>query len=128
MAPAYLHVFPFSPRPGTPAASFKPRTPEKIARQRVEELRKLSGELKTRFYERFLGRALTAVLEQISGKRAPVLNARTDNYILVSVNGMPLFPTARSFPVRLETMTDGEVFGKIIPWSDLSSFESAPEL
>ncbi len=25
---AYLHVFPFSPRPGTPAASFEPRVPE----------------------------------------------------------------------------------------------------
>jgi len=128
MSPAYLHVFPFSPRPGTPAASFKPRIPEKIARQRVEELRKLSDELKRRFYEGFVGRALTAVLEQVSGNRAPMLKARTDNYILVRVNGMPLFPTARSFPVRLETMTDGEVFGKIIPWSDLSSSESAPEL
>ncbi len=40
---AYLHVFPFSPRTGTPAAGFFPRVSDLTARTRVEELRKLSG-------------------------------------------------------------------------------------
>jgi threonylcarbamoyladenosine tRNA methylthiotransferase MtaB len=117
--PAYLHVFPFSPRPGTPAVSFKPRVPEKTARQRVEELRELSAKLRRRFYERFLGATLKAVLEEAPSKRGAVLKARTDNYIPVSVNATPSLSHERSFPVRLESIADGQVFGTIIPTSAL---------
>lgn len=127
-SPAYLHVFPFSPRPGTPAASFKPRVPEKTARQRVEELRDLSSKLRRRFYERFLGRTLTAVLEENSAKRAVFLKARTDNYIPISVNGMASLAQERFFRVRLESVVDGQVFGTAVPMSSPWSAESTPEL
>jgi len=127
-APAYLHVFPYSPRPGTLAASFKPRVPEKTARQRVEELRELSSKLRISFYERFLGRTLTAVLEENSGKYEAVLKARTDNYIPVNINGTRSLAEERSFPVRLENIVDGQVFGTITPLSVPGSSESTPEL
>jgi len=115
MAPAYLHVFPYSPRPGTLAASFKPRVPEKTARQRVEELRELSSKLRISFYERFLGRTLAAVLEGNSESRGAVLKARTDNYIPVNINGTRSLAQERHFPVRLENIVDGQVFGTITP-------------
>ncbi len=61
LKPAYLHVFPFSPRPGTPAASFRPRVPREEAQARVEQLRALSIALRKSFYERFVGEVLVAV-------------------------------------------------------------------
>jgi len=127
-APAYLHVFPYSPRPRTLAASFKPRVPEKTTRQRVEELRELSSKLRMSFYERFLGRTLAAVLEENPGRRGTVLKARTDNYIPVNINGTRSPAQDRLFPVRLDHIVDGQVFGTITPLNDLGSSESTPEL
>lgn len=127
IAPAYLHVFPFSPRPGTRAASFKPRVPEKVAQERVEELRGISSELRKRFYERFLGCTLTAVKEEAPEVTSTVFQARTDNYIPVIVRALPSLAGKRSFPVCLEDMVDGEVFGTVALRSALSSSESTPE-
>ncbi|MQY77276.1 MAG: tRNA (N(6)-L-threonylcarbamoyladenosine(37)-C(2))-methylthiotransferase MtaB, partial [Spirochaeta sp.] len=58
-----LHVFPFSPRPGTAAEKMKEHTPERIRDQRVKELISLSKELLGRYKQRFLGRRVEAILE-----------------------------------------------------------------
>lgn len=50
----YLHVFPFSPRDGTPAATLSDPVPERIAGERARELREL-GQAKGERYRR--GRA-----------------------------------------------------------------------
>jgi threonylcarbamoyladenosine tRNA methylthiotransferase MtaB len=39
----YLHVFPFSPRPGTPAAKM-PQVPRNVARARAKRLREVGAE------------------------------------------------------------------------------------
>jgi len=65
-----LHVFPFSPRPGTAAEKMKEHTPERIRDQRVKELIRLSKELLERYKQRFVGRRVEAILERSS--TAPV--------------------------------------------------------
>lgn len=62
MAPAYLHVFPFSPRPGTPAARFGDVVPLAIRKARAAELRALSDRLWLRFREAHEGRETSAVV------------------------------------------------------------------
>jgi threonylcarbamoyladenosine tRNA methylthiotransferase MtaB len=108
---AYLHVFPFSPRPGTPAASFKSRVPEKIARQRVEELRALSRAMRRRFYERFIGTTFFAVLESEPDPKTGLVVARTDNYIPVQVEPAPDNLRKHAFPVTLQRILDEKVLG-----------------
>jgi len=108
---AYLHVFPFSPRPGTPAASFRPRVPQNVARERVGRLRALSAILRTRYYERFLEKTLTAVPESEPDEKNGSVLARTDNYIPVRVQGPAKMLLERSFAVRLERIVNGEVQG-----------------
>jgi threonylcarbamoyladenosine tRNA methylthiotransferase MtaB len=61
-----LHVFPFSPRPGTAAEKMKEHTPERIRDQRVKELIRLSKELLERYKQRFVGRRVEAILERSS--------------------------------------------------------------
>lgn len=56
-----VHVFPFSPRPGTPAASFVPRVPSAIVRQRVVSLRAGGAGLARRFNESQVGRTRHAL-------------------------------------------------------------------
>jgi len=54
----YLHVFSFTPRPGTPAAAM-PGTPKgDVIRERNAELRALGADLSRRFRSSFLGREL----------------------------------------------------------------------
>jgi len=57
----YLHVFPYSPRAGTPAAAM-PQVPEGVKRKRAMTLRKLSAEKNFRFRASFLGKELEAVV------------------------------------------------------------------
>lgn len=128
MAPAYLHVFPFSPRPGTLAATFNGRVPDKTARKRVEELRDLSSELRTRFYARFLGRTFPAVLEERSAKPGKLMIARTDNYIPVKLDATGSLVQGRPFNVTLERIAGDEVFGSTTLSFVLASSGSIPEL
>ena len=86
-AAAYLHVFPFSPRPGTPAAQFVPRVPVAVATRRVEELRALSARLRRTFHERFIGATLTAVAESEQAVLPPLLGADVHQAVPVRIDG-----------------------------------------
>jgi threonylcarbamoyladenosine tRNA methylthiotransferase MtaB len=110
---AYLHVFPFSPRTGTPAAGFFPRVAERTARARVEELRSLSAAMRERYYRRFLGRTLVAVSETAPDSQTRMVKARTDNYIPVNVCLPPELMDRTSFSVTLTGIERGEVSAEV---------------
>ncbi len=76
----YLHVFPFSPRQGTPAAEMKPLLTEKIT-SRSEELRRVSTASRREFRMRNLDTTQTMLVEsrRINGRMIGL----TDNYIPV---------------------------------------------
>lgn len=78
----YLHVFPFSPREGTPAFSM-PQISERVKRDRVKILREFSMERRKEFYARFVGRELPGIVIRKMGEKAEVL---THNYIKVIVD------------------------------------------
>ena len=61
---ARLHVFQFSPRPGTAAYTARPRVPERTSGERSEKLRKLSGELLRDYAGRWTGRRTEMILEE----------------------------------------------------------------
>src|SRR5204863_7801863 len=52
----YLHVFTFSARPGTPAASMPNQVPVQVARERNRGLRELASNKKLAFMQAFIGR------------------------------------------------------------------------
>jgi threonylcarbamoyladenosine tRNA methylthiotransferase MtaB len=59
---AYLHVFPFSPRPGTPAAHM-PLLPRGVVKARAERLRAAGAAGLSRHLDRQIGRTLSALVE-----------------------------------------------------------------
>jgi threonylcarbamoyladenosine tRNA methylthiotransferase MtaB len=76
---SYLHVFPFSARPGTPAS----RLPEEVGnsekKERVARLRVLDGELRTRFRRAHLGRCVPVLFEKrLAGN---LLAGHASNYL-----------------------------------------------
>lgn len=83
----YLHVFPFSPRPGTPAAGFPERVAAGDIKRRCGVMRALGQAKKTAFFSRFSGRRLTPLIE---GRRDPatgLLRGVSANYIPVLLAG-----------------------------------------
>ncbi len=70
-----LHVFRFSARAGTKAASLEPLDPRVVSR-RAARLGALDQALKSRFYQRFQGTLREAILE-------PTGEGWTDNYIRI---------------------------------------------
>ena len=78
---SYLHVFPYSPRPGTPASTAK-AVDGRAAKSRAARLRALSSAKNLMFRERFLGMVIEAVVIRTSVAGARVL---TPNYIDVRV-------------------------------------------
>ncbi len=77
---AYLHVFSYSPRPGTPAATLPQQLAPAIVRERSARLRALAAALSIRFRRRFVGRTFEAIV--LHGSRPDGrIRALTDNYI-----------------------------------------------
>jgi threonylcarbamoyladenosine tRNA methylthiotransferase MtaB len=66
---AFLHVFPFSPRPGTPAARM-PRVSPAVAKERAAQLRTTGAAALTRHLKRQIGRRVSALVERPGLARA----------------------------------------------------------
>ena len=81
LAPAYLHVFPFSERPGTPAVDFPDKVPHAVITDRAAKLDALCRELHESFCTRYTGR-VARVLFESSAKRGKMFGF-TENYIRV---------------------------------------------
>ena len=84
---AYLHVFPFSARPGTPAAQYKDQLPPDTIKDRCRRMRMLDMEKKARFYRRHIGRTVDILVENKRDRTTGRLKGVTSNYINVLVDG-----------------------------------------
>lgn len=80
---AYLHVFTYSKRPGTPAATMADQVPAEEKKRRNRILRELSEEKRQAFRETFLGQTRKAIaIREVSPGDWEFL---TDNYIPLRV-------------------------------------------
>ena len=61
---AAMHVFPYSPRPGTPLYDSKLKIEERVRDQRAAELRKLSDRQSRQYLERQLGKNVEIIAEK----------------------------------------------------------------
>jgi len=93
----YLHVFPFSPRPGTKAALLEPLPPE-IVRARAQELKELGSDLKLAYRERFRGTILPAILIEENPNYSMVI---TRNFLSVRIPPVRGYKK-RKLAVRIE--------------------------
>ena len=79
--PAFIHVFPYSRRPGTPAASMPGQVPEAVKKERVAALEELCGRLHSEFVEANRGIRERVLWE--STDRNGVMEGYTGNYIRI---------------------------------------------
>lgn len=82
----YLHVFRFSARPGTPAASLPDPVGAEVAAVRADRLRALAAAKQAAFLSSLVGRPREAIVERGRDDAAPGRRtATTDNYATVLV-------------------------------------------
>ncbi len=83
---SYLHVFPFSPRKGTPAWHFASKVPASVARQRASKMRALGEYKRQAFIRANQGRTLQGVIQHQRDRDTGQLKAVTSNYLTVLIN------------------------------------------
>ena len=83
----YLHVFPFSPRKGTPAYGFPDQVPHATVKTRCSVLRTLGKAKKKSFYRSHIGKEAEILIEGVRDEITGLLKGLTSNYIPVMVEG-----------------------------------------
>ena len=87
---AFLHVFRYSPRPGTAAARLGDAVPDAIARERSARLRMLGDEKRAAFLRSLVGARLEVLAE--AGGDPSYVPARSDTYAMVRVQDTSRWP------------------------------------
>jgi threonylcarbamoyladenosine tRNA methylthiotransferase MtaB len=126
----YLHVFTYSPRPGTPAAALPAQVPAEVARQRNRVLRELAAEKKLAFMRSFVDKSVKAITLHSPDPVPPHLSktsvipsqsdeprfspptyteSLTDNYLKLRIKGQ--HPANRWLTARVESVEGGAMVG-----------------
>jgi threonylcarbamoyladenosine tRNA methylthiotransferase MtaB len=111
----YLHVFPFSPRPGTPAAAMPALSGAEI-RRRAQIMRDLGRRQKLAFLSGQLGQ-VREILVEGAAPRQGWLQGLSDNYLRVTFPG-PVEWRNRLILVRLEKFYGELLVGKALCGKD----------
>lgn len=82
-----IHIFPFSPRRGTPAAQFGSQVAPEIRKQRCEQLSHLERALAVEYYRSLIGQELEVLVERVSDDRPGWLRGTDRSYAPVELKG-----------------------------------------
>ncbi len=81
-----MHVFPFSPRPGTAAETMDGRVPPEEIKSRAAKLRTLGNDLARRFCNGFVGQTVEVLVEQ--GVKNGCRTGYSEHYVPVEFEGL----------------------------------------
>ncbi len=95
---SHIHAFPYSPRPGTPAAEFANPVPEAVKKQRVGLVNALSDRQKSALLQGMLGKTVQVLIEKQAGSDG---SGFSENYERVQVAGLPADRAGTIVSVRL---------------------------
>ncbi len=122
---SYLHVFTYSERPNTPAASFAEQVEPRIRFERSERVRNLAVRKRRAFYESFVGRDVRVLFE--SQRERGWMTGLSDEYVRVNVE-TPYDLTNQIYSVII-TQAKGDVcIGQLIDPSSLNEPSHLPSI
>jgi threonylcarbamoyladenosine tRNA methylthiotransferase MtaB len=110
----YLHVFPYSPRKGTPAVKMAGHVDSPEKKRRGAVLRALGMRKVEAFQRRFLGQTLAVLFESRRASGDGLLQGLTGNYIRVLSPG-PDSARDQVIAVRLDHIEGDRVIGELLP-------------
>ncbi|MBV6634026.1 MAG: tRNA (N(6)-L-threonylcarbamoyladenosine(37)-C(2))-methylthiotransferase MtaB [Alphaproteobacteria bacterium] len=101
----FLHVFPYSPRPGTPAAKM-PQVPKDARKERAARLRELGTRQVGKLLEAQLGQEAKVLVEKDR-------TGRTEHFTEVVLDGD--VEAGGLYTARLTGIADGKLIGQVVP-------------
>ena len=104
-----MHVFPYSKRPGTPAASMPGQLPNAVKEARAHAAAQVAAQMEQEYLMQFAGETLPVLFEE---ERDGLWFGHTPNYIPVLASGQDLHN--RIVPVLLEHVQNGSLRGKTL--------------
>jgi len=112
---ADMHLFPYSPRSGTPAAAFANQIDSKIKNKRMQQWESLRKEMSLKYQEKFINKRMPVLVEQkVRYKDREYWSGHTSNYLNV------IFPCREDsaqkgcfVTVELKEILDDFILGEI---------------
>ncbi len=108
---SYLHVFPFSPRKGTPAAGFPDQVDFQVAKERAQALRKLGQKKKEDFYRSCLGKTFSVLTEGWESEKMGLVKGWSDNYLPITFYSQKVSKN-ELLPVKTEQLDQNRILGR----------------
>lgn len=105
-----LHVFPYSKRKGTPAASMKDQVPGDLKKERVKKLMELSRRLQNEFASSMVGKGVDVLFEERNGD---FLVGHASNYLKVNARIDESY-IGKICEVKVTENINGELMGSVI--------------
>ena len=84
---ADMHIFPYSRRPGTPAAKLPGQLPNAVKEQRSRQANEIARQMADAYRSRFVGKTMEVLFEEQDGA---YFTGYTSNYLKVYVKGQAL--------------------------------------
>ena len=109
---SYLHVFPFSARPGTEAANLPNKVNAAIIKDRCERMRSLGAEKRMKFYQRFVDQVLPILIESKREASTNFLKGISSNYLPVLIDAGDHLKN-KIVAVKIQTLEGMKLFGNI---------------
>lgn len=82
---SFLHIFPYSPRPGTPASRM-PQVPKTLIKERAAYLRQKGDIMLQNLFSRWIGKAVQVLVESQDSIKGITIG-KTDQFIPVQIKG-----------------------------------------
>jgi len=111
---AYVHVFPYSERPGTQAKELSGKVSDAVKKRRNEIVRNLGRIKRKTFAEKFIGEKLAVLVEDKKDKETGSMKGFSDNYIPVVIRNGDSSLVNHIVHVRADDSHDGKLYGRII--------------
>lgn len=105
-----IHVFPYSRRIGTPAASYPNQISNEVKKDRVHRVQEVEKEIALEYRKQFMGQVVHVLAEEI---KDGYYEGLTDEYVRVSIRDSHI-ERGHLYPVKIDTITDTGMTGTVV--------------
>lgn len=119
---AKIHIFSYSPRRGTPAATFPDPVPAPVIAARRERLLFLESELTARYHHQLIGKEIDVLVEGQDSRRPELVVGTSCRQATVRFEGHAPALRGRRVPVRVVAVENGGLLA--VPRPDPSLLET----
>lgn len=111
---AYLHVFPYSERPGTEAAAMSGKVSAADKKDRAERMRNIGKRKRLAYAQRFIGKKVAVLVEGKPDRVTGLWKGFSSNYIPVILKDGDISRVNQIVQVRADDCQDGKLHGRIV--------------